>query len=378
MPHILVDATAIPHNRGGVGRYLEHLIPALAALELRLSVVAQQHDIEWIERAAPGARVVTALAASRSRPARLGWEQFGLPRLARRIGANLIFSPHYTMPLFSRIPVVVTLHDATFFSHPALHSRAKRLFFRWWSATSLSRAAACIVPSQATKSELLRWVKPKSDRMQVAYHGVDLGRFHPPTVAEIDRARILAGDATGWIAFLGTLEPRKNVGNLVRAFERLVLDDSPQSTGLGLVLVGGRGWDSDLEALLTGSPAKARIHRLGFVDDDLLAGLLGGAELVAYPSLGEGFGLPVLEAMACGAPVLTTALLALPEVGGDVAVYSEPDAASLADAMAALLADGAQRSERGRRGVERARGFSWDASARAHLAVFAAHASGGN
>jgi len=375
-PHILVDATAIPRNRGGVGRYLEHLIPALDRLDVRLSVVCQGHDVGWLQAAAPGAIVRASTIASRSRPVRLAWEQVGLPRLARRIGASVIFSPHYTMPLLSSIPTVVTLHDATFFSHPQLHSKEKGFFFRWWSKRSLARAAACIVPSQATRDELLTWAKPARDTMSVAYHGVDLEQFHSPSAAELAAAGALVDGSPRWIAFLGTLEPRKNVGNLVRAFSTLAL--RPDGGDLQLALAGGRGWDTELDALIDSSPVRDRIRRLGFVDDDALAGLLGGAQMVVYPSLGEGFGLPVLEAMACGAPVVTTNLLALPEVGGDVAVYSEPDAASLTSAIAGLLADAPQRAERSRRGIERAHEFTWAASARAHLTVFRASARKGD
>ncbi|WP_213814360.1 glycosyltransferase family 1 protein [Glaciihabitans sp. dw_435] len=369
-PHILVDATAIPGNRGGVGRYLEHLIPALARLDARITVISQPRDVRWLSASSAEIRVVPSPAAGRSRPLRLLWEQVGLPRAARRMKADVVFSPHYTMPLLSSIPTVVTLHDATFFSHPELHSRAKRLFFRWWSATSLRRAAACIVPSEATKSELLRWVKPARDTMHVAYHGVDSERFHPPTAAETREANEYLAGVPRWIAFLGTLEPRKNVSNLVRAFQTVVTADTAGTAGLSLLLAGGRGWDADLARVIEESTVADRVRMLGFVDDSLLAGVLGGADLVAYPSLGEGFGLPVLEAMACGVPVITTALLALPEVGGDVAVYTEPDAPSIAVAIQSLLADAPQRAERGQRGIERARLFTWDASAAAHLTVF--------
>jgi glycosyltransferase involved in cell wall biosynthesis len=211
--------------------------------------------------------------------------------------------------------------------------------------------------------------------MSVAYHGVDLERFRPPIESERRAALDLLAGPSRWIAFLGTLEPRKNVGNLVRAFEELTLGGARPD--LDLVLIGGRGWDTGLDTLIDRSSVSARIHRLGFVDDALLAGLLGGADLVAYPSLGEGFGLPVLEAMASGAPVVTTRLLALPEVGGDVAVYSEPDPASLAIAIASVLDNDSLRDDLRGRGVERARSFTWAASADAHLRVFRAVAQEG-
>ena len=371
-PHVLVDASAIPANRGGVGRSLEYLVPALDKLGVRLTVVAQKRDVDWFAATAPGATVISPASLPTSRPLRLVWEQLGLPGVARRARADVIFSPHYTMPLFAGRPVVVALYDAIFFSHPELHSRLKGMFFRFWIRRSLKRAAACVAPSEATKSELLRLVSPGNDKIAVAWLGVDAGTFHVPTKADTAVATELVGHPK-WIAFLGTLEPRKNVGNLVRAFGALVTqaDVRKRYPDLVLALAGGRGWDTELDEIVAASPVRERILRLGFVPNEALAGLLGGAVATAYPSLGEGFGFPVLEAMACGSPVLTTRLLSLPEVGGDVAVYADPDAASIETALAELLLDDAERKKRGKAGVERAAKFTWEACAFVHATVFA-------
>ncbi len=376
-PHVFVDATAIPANRGGVGRYLEYLLPALVSEVGRLTIVVQPRDEEWMRAQVPGASIVASAAAGRSRPLRLIWEQFGLPRLARRHGADVIFSPHYTMPLLAGMPVVVTLHDATFFSHPELHSRLKAMFFRFWIRRSVRSASACIVPSEATRSEVVRFAGAHGREIAVAYHGVDTVAFHVPSAAESATAAELVG-SPHWIAFLGTLEPRKNVGNLVRAFGSLAVraDVRDRYPDLVLALAGGKGWDAELDGIIAESPARDKILSLGFVPNDALAGLLGGAVATAYPSLGEGFGLPVLEAMACGSPVLTTRLLSLPEVGGTVAVYSEPDADSIATVLGELVTNEAERATRSKQGIERARKFSWSASAQAHEAVFSAVALG--
>jgi glycosyltransferase involved in cell wall biosynthesis len=313
-----------------------------------------------------GARIVPVAAASR-RGRRLLWEQTGLPRLASSLAVDAIFSPHYTMPLATRLPVIVTLHDATFFSHPQLHSRFKRIFFRRWSRTSLRRAAACIVPSQATRDELLHWVKPKTDRMTVAYHGVDTAVFHAPTPAQVAAMAKRIG-SSHWITFLGTIEPRKNVTSLVRAFEAIAAP-----ADLRLVLAGAKGWDEQVDNAIAASPARDRIERRGFVPDADLAPLLGGSAAFVYPSLGEGFGLPVLEALASGATVVTTPFLALPEVGGDVAIYCEPQPSSIAAAITTAIAENGSRREAG---IARAQQFSWAASAETHAAVFAEASTG--
>jgi glycosyltransferase involved in cell wall biosynthesis len=169
------------------------------------------------------------------------------------------------------------------------------------------------------------------------------------------------------VAFLGTLEPRKNVPALVRGWVSAVRDRPNPPV---LVLAGGAGWDTDLDQALAEVPAGLRVLRPGYLPVGELAGLLGGAEVVAYPSLGEGFGLPVLEAMSCGAAVLTTRRLALPEVGGDAVAYTEPDAASIGAALAELLGDADRRKTLAAAAVERAALFSWDACATAHVAAY--------
>lgn len=375
-PTVLLDATAVPEELGGVGRYLEDLVPELAR-RVALVIVAQHDAVGFWSSLAPSAKVVPAPRAVSGRAARLIWEQTGLPRIARRERCDVLHSPHYTMPLRSPVPVVVTLHDATFFSDPHLHSRLKVAFFRAFTRLSLRRAAALVVPSAATRTELERLVSPRAARCHVVHHGVDRTRFRPPTTDEIAAARDTVG-ASSWVTFLGTIEPRKNVPALIRGFlaarDRLATAHAgragaSEAAGPVLVLAGAPGWDDEVAGLVAQSDA---VRPLGYVDADLLPGLLGGAAVVAYPSLGEGFGLPVLEGMACGAAVLTTRRLALPEVGGDAVAYTETDAPAIADALTDLLDDPERRAELGRRALDRASRFGWDSAADAHVEAYRA------
>jgi glycosyltransferase involved in cell wall biosynthesis len=364
-----VDASAVPENRGGVGRYVDQLLPALVLLGARLVVVCQSRDVEHYSKLVPTADVVGAPARVARRPARLVWEQVELPRLARRLRAEVLHSPHYTMPLRSPVPVVTTLHDATFFTHPEVHQPVKRAFFRSWTTISLRRAARCVVPSSATLDELSRVTRLVHGQVDVAHHGVDPRTFHVPDREAVEAAREHLGlRAARYVAFLGTIEPRKNVPALVRGWQRAVaaLDDPP-----ALVVAGGRGWDTGVEAALGEVPARLDVRLPGYLPLDLLAGFLGGAEVVVYPSSAEGFGLPVLEAMACGAPVLTTRAAALAEVGGDAVGYAEPTAEGIGEALAALLGEPDRRAALSAAGAQRAGGFTWAACAEQHLRSYA-------
>ena len=367
-PRVLVDATAVPADRGGVGRYVDGLLSALSAVDANLAIVCQRADAERYARMAPRADVVAGPAAIAHRPARLAWEQTGLPLVAQQVLAEVVHSPHYTMPLRVGRPVVVTIHDATFFTTPEQHTAVKGTFFRSATRTALRRASRVIVPSKATRDELVRVLDADSTKIDVAYHGVDQDVFHVPTDA--DKARVAArlGLRGPYVAFLGQLEPRKNVPNLIRGWAKAVhwRDDPP-----ALVLAGGSGWDEEVDAAIAEVPSHLRVLRPGYLRFADLPAYLGGAIVCAYPSHGEGFGLPVLEAMACGTPVLTTHRLSLPEVGGDAVAYTEPGVDDIAEALSSLLDDTARRQALATAALARAREFTWAASAEAHLAAYA-------
>lgn len=366
---MLIDATAVPADRGGVGRYVDSLVAALDADGVWLTVTCQPRDAELYSQLAPRARVVRTAQSTATRTARLTWEQTTLPRLIRRLGVDVVHSPHYTMPLAGRAASVVTLHDATFFTDAVLHSSVKARFFRGWTVTALRRAQLCVVPSTATADELARVTRGRTAELEIIQHGVDEERFHPPSPEEVRAARRAVGLGDDpYVAFLGALEPRKNVPALVRGFAEAVATrpDPP-----ALVLAGQPGWDGQVERALDAVPHRLRVIRAGYLPFGALSGFLGGAELVAYPSLGEGFGLPVLEAMASGACVLTTRRLSLPEVGGDAVAYCGVGAGDVAAALNELLDDPTRRAALAAAAQRRAKDFSWSTTAERHREVYA-------
>ncbi len=371
-PVVLLDATAIPADRRGVGRYVEELVRHLPAAGVDLHVAVQARDLAHFRTHLPADRLHAAPSAVSRRPTRLAWEQYGLPALVRRLDVDLVHSPHYTMPLGTRTPVVVTVHDATFFTMPEVHEKAKARFFRGWTRLSVRRAAALVAPSRATADEVHRLLG--GPHATVIPMGVDHQRFHPPTPDEVAALRARIGVDGSYIAFLGTMEPRKNVPALIRAWTAVCegLAEPP-----ALVLAGGSGWDTTLDAAVAAVPPGLRVVRPGFLPDELLGALLGAATVVAYPPLGEGFGLPVLEAMACGAVVVTTRMLSLPEVGGDAVLYADsPSAQDIASTLRHALSGDPALDALRERATARAAGFTWEAVATAHRAVYAAVAAG--
>jgi glycosyltransferase involved in cell wall biosynthesis len=367
-PRVLVDATAVPADRGALGRYVDGLVIALCRAGADLAMACQRADEERYERLVPNARIVAGPTAIAHRPARLAWEQTGLPLVAQQVGADVLHVPHYTMPLHPGVPTVVTIHDLTFFTEPDAHSAVSATFYKSAIRTSARRATRLIVPSKATRDELVRVLGADPTRIDVAYHGVDHSLFHQPDPDQVRRVSDRLGlHGQPYVAYLGGLETRKNVPALIAGWAAAVSDlpDPP-----ALVLAGGSGWSEEVDEAVASVPAHLRLVRPGYLRFSDLPGYFGGALIVAYPSRGEGFGLPVLEAMACAAPVLTTHRTSLPEVGGDAVAYTEPDAASIQAGLRALLDDPVRREALGTAGHARALEFSWEASAEAHLASY--------
>jgi len=367
---VSLDVSAVPARPGGAGYYTMAIARGLAGRDdVGLSLVARRGDEQrWLDLA-DGAVVRGAVPVSR--PGRLVFEQLRLGHVLRSMAVQVHHGPHYTMPSRSPVPCAVTIHDCTFFDHPEWHLRSKAAFFRRAIRRAARHAAVLICVSQVTEDRLRASCDVRAP-VVVVPHGVDHQRFNPQEPAEgADRAVLGALGVPvdrPLVAFVGTLEPRKGVVPLLSAFDQ-VARSHPDAV---LVMGGQTGWGmAETERALASARHPERIVRTGYLPDEAVPALLRRAAVVAYPALEEGFGLPALEALACGAPLVTTEGTAMAEMAGGAALLVPPgDVAGLAAALGTALQEGRETTRRSL-GIAVAGERTWEASVALHMDAYA-------
>ena len=365
---VALDVSAVPPQVAGVGRFVVELASRLPDRDVTTTLVTRRDDTARWRELSPRATVSGLVPNARA--ARLIYEEWVLGGSDPARHADLWHGPHYTMPHRGSTPTVVTIHDLTFFTNPEWHERAKVAFFRRAIVYSAKHARVLMTISDFS-ARLLDEIVPAHAPVVVTPLGVDLARFQP---TGDDDASLFATHQLSlefpYIFFVGTFEPRKGLDVLLTAFGEIArVDDEVE-----LWLAGQPGWGvGPIEAQLAAHPFRDRIRRLGFVDEALLPALIRHARAVSYPSRGEGFGLPVVEAMACGASVVTTEGTVMAEVAGDGArLVPVGDAAALATALAdALDSSEVDRATWATRARARAEHFTWKACVDQHLVAYA-------
>lgn len=296
------------------------------------------------------------------------WTHTRLAAEIRRRPPDVLFVPAHVMPWRAAVPTVVTVHDLGHVHFPDAHTLSQRMYLEITTRHHVRKAAHLIADSASTAGDLERRYGLDPARVTVVHLGVD-PRFAPapPTAIQAVRRSLGIDEGAEYLLHVGTLQPRKNLIRLIEAFARL----APSHPDLRLILAGGAGWGGeDLVGRARSLGVAGRVSFPGYVAERDLAALYSGATLVVVPSLHEGFGLPVLEAMACGAPVAASASSSLPEVTGDAAFTFDPTRVdSIAATLSRALLDPEERRRRASLGAERAAGFTWRRCAERTLAV---------
>ncbi|MBM4031513.1 MAG: glycosyltransferase family 4 protein [Planctomycetes bacterium] len=322
---------------------------------------------DFDERLLDGARVgIERLpVTNRSRLARIVYEERWLAR--RLKGFDLFHAPGYVAPKRLPCPLVLTVYDLVALTHPELAKRSNVLHYRWRLPRSARAAARIIVPLECVARQVAERLGVERERVRVVPLGVD-ARLKPPSLDARARVRARHHLSRPYILFVGNVEPKKNLPTLLRAFASLKRGGLPHE----LAIAGKQGWKCrEVLRLPAELGIEADVRLLGYVEEEDLAGLYGGAELFAFPSLVEGFGLPPLEAMACGTPVVASDAEALVESTGDAAErFPALDAPALADAIRRVLSDAALRERLRATGFARAAQFTWPRAAELTRAVY--------
>lgn len=347
-------------NQSGTGRYVEELLRALVALE-----DGPELTVVWPEDVPAGE---WADSVELQRHPRGLLRRFSLERRLYRMARDfdVVHYPATIGPLWPAYNIVLTVHDCIFMRHPEWFRWERAAYYRWAGRRSAQCAARIIADSNATTQDLHELMGIPPDQVTTVPLGV-CDTFFPQPLESATRVRTKYGLPNKFFLYVGTLEPRKNLARVVRAWDNIA-DDTPED----LVIAGRVGWKTEeLNTVIAAARHGNRIYRPGFIETDDLPVLLSAAQAFVWPSLYEGFGLPVLEAMACGTPVITSSTTSLPEVAGDAALLVDPcDEDKIAQAMTKLSSDKGLRAELSDSGRQRASEFTWKRCAKETLSVY--------
>jgi glycosyltransferase involved in cell wall biosynthesis len=368
---VYVDVSAAVHGRAGLGRYAESLTQAMVATGAEDFALFYNLGPKEIGRTLPG------LESLPTRRIPAGYKPWRMAVWAGHLvgigfdplipGARLFHATEHLLPPLSHTPTVFTVHDLIFHLFPEHHKRLNYWFLSATMPLFCRRANAIIAVSQSTKHDLVRHYDIEPDKITVIYEAA-APHFSPQPAEKVAAMRRKYGLPDRYIVRVGTLEPRKNLIRVLEALHQLRL----RGQVLPLVLVGSKGWLYEgFFRRLAELQMEDQIILPGYIPDSELPAVIGGAEMLVEASLYEGFGLPVLEAMACGTPVVCSTAGSLPEIGGEAACYFMPaDTADMISQISTVWNDAELQQALRQAGIERAAGFSWSRAARETLAVY--------
>ena len=355
------------YRAAGAHVYIRHLLDHLPEADPSLRYTAFLGERRYHPRS-PALHLQLSRLRTVHPPLRILWEQFVQPWTLWQRGIDLLHAMAFVGPVASSCPFVVTILDLSFLRYPQAFRPANRLYLRLFARLSARRAQRVIAISEYTKTEITHWLGVPPERIEVVYCGVE-ERFHPLATEEVSAFRREKGLPQQFLLHVGTLEPRKNLSLLLKAHARLraLEPDLPP-----LILAGARGWMwESLFSQVEELGLKGSVHFSGYVPREELPLWYNAATCFVYPSLYEGFGLPPLEAMACGTPVICSSAASLPEVVGDAGLLLDPlDEGAWAHELARVLSLPDRQRELAERGLDRARRFNWRRTAEETARVY--------
>jgi len=357
----------------GIGTYVRNIVSQIAQLdrENEYVLISRPEDLEFTQTLGPNIRGVISTAGNYSVR-----EQFSIPSIVRRERVDVFHAPHYVLPPLLSCPSVVTIHDCIHLMFPQyLPSRLAYTYARafMWAATH--RSAHVLTVSEASKRDILRFYRIPPDKITVAYNAIDERFNHMPADEDIARVKERFQLHDPFVLYVGNIRPHKNVERLIEAFA-LVRTGALANTKLLIIGDEISKYPTLRRAVHTGKLHK-HVRFLGYVGRDTLAALYRLATVFAFPSLYEGFGLPPLEAMASGTPVVTSNVSSLPEVVGDAAILVDPrEPTAIAHGLRRALLDPVLRSQMRARGLERAQHYSWARTTQTILRIYRETAGG--
>jgi glycosyltransferase involved in cell wall biosynthesis len=359
------------YRQAGISRLIHATIQGLQAVDEQneYTVFTGDRHVPDGYLSNPRWRMAFSRLPATNRAMRILWEQTALPWSVLSTQADLLHALAFVGPLACPRPLVVTVYDLSFLLYPEAFNRLNRWYLSAMTPLSVRKAQRVIAISESTKRDLVRLTHVPAEHIAVVYPGLEPGMARVDDAAALSDFRRRRNLPEHFILFMGTLEPRKNAGALVRAYSLL------RRRGIdshALVLAGSKGWRYEsIFAAIEQSGAAQDIILPGYVTRDELPLWYSAADVFSYPSIYEGFGLPVLEAMACGAPVITSNVSSLPEVAGAAGLLVDPnDTDGLADAMARVIQSDDLRAEMRASGMRRAATFTWQRMAHATLEVY--------